>query len=352
MADEMHNDNIAEIAATRRSPVKTALLISALVLLLAAGGGAFCGYRLLYLPIPFAQPRTFVVERHATLGQVARILQREGFIPSGFALRVYARLSGNANMLKAGEYEVESGLRPIDILDLLNSGRVKSYWLTIPEGKWVNEIDPLLATHWPRQQAAFRALASQPGYWQQKVPFPLPVNSLEGYLFPDTYLLGKDSSAQQIVAALLDGFTRRCYAEYTARPPRDGRTLAEVVTLASLVEAEAKVDAERPIIAGVYMNRLRRGMRLQCDATVLYAHRQRLTRVLYRDLEIDSPYNTYRYPGLPAGPICNPGLRSFSAALHPADVSYLYYVARGDGTHIFSHTQAEHEAAIRQVRGK
>ena len=322
------------------------VLGSALVVLIGAGIFGWQANRLLFRPITFTEPLTVIVARHATLRKLAPRLQQEGIIPSAFALRVYARLQHLDNKLKAGEYQVSGSMSPVQILDLLNSGRVISFWVTIPEGKWASEIGTFLAPRWPDAARELPALASQPDRFRGQFAF-LEGDTLEGYLFPDTYLVSKGAGGEQIIKGMLKAFEERCWKAYQASPPADGRTFYQVLILASLVEAEAKVPSERPVIAGVYMNRLKIGMKLQCDASVLYAHRRRLTRVLFRDLEIDSPYNTYRYPGLPAGPICNPGADSFTAALQPADVPYLYYVAKNDGSggHIFSRTAAEHNAA-------
>jgi len=291
-----------------------------------------------------------IIPRYATLNKIAPRLEKRGLVPSAFALRVYARLQHKDNKLKAGEYEVSGKMSPAQILDLLNSGRVMSYWVTIPEGKWASEIDTYLAPHWPNAAREFPAFVTQPERWRGRFPF-VEGNTLEGYLFPDTYLVGKGASAEQIITAMLKAFDARCWKAYQADPPKDGRMFYQVLILASLVEAEAKAPAERSIIAGVYINRLKKGMLLQCDATAIYAHKLRIVPLI-SDLKIDSPYNTYLYPGLPIGPICNPGASSFRAALHPKEVPYLYYVARrdGSGTHIFSTTLAEHQAAITQIR--
>ena len=322
-----------------------------LILGIAAAVTGIQARRLLYQPQRFATPKSFVVERKDTLARVSKRLEDEHIIPNAVALRLYARFSGKQNKLKAGEYEISGKMTPVEILDLLDSGHVKSLWVTIPEGKWASEIAEIVKEQWPNTPGDFGRLVDEPARWREKFPF-LEGTSLEGYLFPDTYLVPKSATADTVITAMLDGFKTKCAKTYAEQPPADGRTLYQVLTLASLVEAEAKVDSERPTIAGVYMNRLRKGMKLQCDATVLFAKHERLSRVLYSDLEYNSPYNTYVVTGLPVGPICNPGLASFNAALHPADVTYLYYVARGDGTHIFSNTADEHAAAIRQVRGQ
>jgi UPF0755 protein len=319
------------------------------VLMLLAGAGLFAwqANRLLFHPASFGKPEAVIVPRNARLRSIAEGLQERGLIPSAFALRAYARLTRKDNLLKAGEYELTGSMSPAQILELLNSGRVKAFWVTIPEGKWASEMSAYLAPRWPDAVEEFDMLVGQPDYWLARFPF-LEGNTLEGYLFPNTYLVSKGAGAEQIIAIMLKAFEERCWKAYQANPPEDGRSFYEVLILASLVEAEAKVPSERATIAGVYTNRLRIKMKLQCDATVLYAHGRRLTRVLFRDLTINSPYNTYENYGLPIGPICNPGEDSFKAALQPAEVPYLYYVARGDGSHIFSRTGAEHEAARRK----
>ncbi|MHB0936832.1 MAG: endolytic transglycosylase MltG [Armatimonadota bacterium] len=343
--DPMAAAPAAPAAPKRLRPWHWALGIG-LVLLVTAGILGLQANRLLFHPITFSTPQAVIVPRSATLSKLAPRLEEKGIIPSAFALRVYAKLQHKDNKLKAGEYQVSGKMSPVQILDLMNSGRVTSFWVTIPEGKWASEIGAFLAPRWPEAARELPALAVQPERFRGEFTF-LEGDTLEGYLFPDTYLMSKGAGAESIVKAMLKAFEERCWNAYQLHPPADGRTFYQVLILASLVEAEAKVPSERPIIAGVYMNRLKDGMKLQCDASVLYAHRRRLTRVLYRDLEIDSPYNTYRYPGLPAGPICNPGADSFKAALQPAEVPFIYYVAKSDGSggHIFSRTAAEHNAA-------
>jgi len=320
-----------------------------LVGLLLIGDGYL--YWALYRKRNFTPSVTVEIRANTSFRYLAKSLQQRGIIPNAWIFRLYARVTHRTPKLKIGEYEIAGVQRPVDILALLNSGMVKSYWLTVPEGKWACEVEQIIAAQWPQAADGFLDMIAQPDTWRGKVSVPLAGNTLEGYLFPDTYKFAKGVTARQIVLAMLHRFQETCYADYRAHPPADGRSIYDVLTLASLVEAEAKVPEERPIIAGVYMNRLRAHMLLQCDATILYAHQQRLSRVWDKDLKIDSPYNTYLHPGLPVGPIDNPGRASFQAALHPTAVPYYYYVARGDGTHIFSRTLAEHETAIHQIRG-
>jgi UPF0755 protein len=309
-------------------------------------------YQNLYRPVSLHEPQLVSIRKGATLGFVANRLQQRGLIPSATAFKIYAYVTRRANKLKTGEYDIVTGSRPVDILDILVSGRAHSIILTIPEGKWASEIGQIISIRWPETANEFSTLVKQPQRWQGKVAFPLPDDSLEGYLFPDTYNFTNGLPAEAIIGKMLERFQTTCWAAYSAQPPQDGRSFRQVIILASLVEAEAKVDAERPIIAGVYMNRLRAHWTLDCDATLIYPLQERIKRVLNKDKLIDSPYNTYRRQGLPPGPINNPGLKSFEAALHPAKVPYFFYVARGDGSHIFSRTLAEQNEVIRRIRGK
>ncbi|MHB9024532.1 MAG: endolytic transglycosylase MltG [Armatimonadota bacterium] len=328
-------------------------LIAAIILILLLLAVVTVGFWALYRPVKLSAPAIVDIRSSTSFGYVARSLQKRGLIPNAAIFQVYAQLTGQRAKLKVGEYEITSGMRPVDMVKVLVSGRAKAYWLTIPEGKWLREIDSLIAVHWPEAAAEFETLAIQsPKTWQGEVPFPLPMGNLEGYLYPDTYRFTREAGAETIILAMLKRLEQTNWAAYHAAPPADGRSFHEVLVLASLVESEARRDDERATIAGVYMNRLKIDMKLDCDATLIYARQERVRRVLNSDKKIDSPYNTYRYKGLPPGPINNPGLASFKAALQPKEVPYFYYVARGDGSHIFSTTLAEQSVAIRQVRGQ
>jgi len=198
--------------------------------------------------------------------------------------------------------------------------------------------------------AGFLAAARRPDSFETAAP--IPGDTLEGYLFPDTYRIESSQSERGIIAQMLRRFDRVVWQDlFDGRPAYQGRTISDIIVLASLVEAEAKRDDERPTIAGVFVNRLARGQRLECDATVQYAlGENRKPRLMHEDLLIESDYNTYLHPGLPPGPICSPGEASIRAAMSPADVPYLYYVAGPDGSHVFSRTFADHQAAIARLR--
>ena len=317
--------------------------------------GVFAALRAtLYRPLYFATPQTITVTRSTSFNYLCKHLYARGLLPNIFAFKVYGRLTHKDGKLKAGSYRLVSGMRPVDILDLIVSGRALLCAVTIPEGKWDTEIPVYLRKNWPEAAEAFPNEISDMARWSRQVPFPLAGPSLEGYLFPDTYQFAANASAEEIVRAMLTRFQQTCWAAYQADPPSDGRSLEQVLILASLVEAEAKHDDERAKIAGVYMNRLHENPPdfMACDATLLYAEQARKTRVWDRDKLVDSPYNTYHLRGLPPGPINNPGLKSFRAALHPEQHAYFYYVARGDGSHLFAHSADEQTANIHLLRGK
>lgn len=278
-------------------------------------------------------------------GQVAEELHSKGLIrDKGYFLGV-ARVLGSDRQIKAGTYAVTPGDSLFTLLRDFSQGNVVQVRVTIPEGYSVKDIARTLSSHGLIDEGRFLELA---GGRYRAVIGGTELPSLEGYLFPDTYLFTLDATEEQIIATMLGRF------EQVALPhierASSGLSPHQVVTLASIVEREAKVAEERPIIAGVYLNRLRIGMPLQADPTVIYALGEHVDRLLYSHLKVDSPYNTYLYAGLPPGPIANPGLASILSVLYPADTGYLYFVARGDGTHVFSRTYAEHERAVNQYR--
>jgi UPF0755 protein len=278
---------------------------------------------------------------------VASRLASAGVVTSPRALRVYAAVFRLDRRVQAGTYEFTVGARGVDVLRRLVAGDILRVSVTIPEGFTMWEIAGAFRAAGIDSVATLAAILDEERRARRRVEAP----TLEGYLFPDTYRVPFGSGALDVVDMMLarmDGvFTDSLFA----RAAELGLTPNQVLTLASIVEAEARVPGERPLVAAVYRNRLRLGMRLEADPTVAYAMGGYRGRLLYADLEVDSPYNTYRRGGLPPGPICSPGEASIRAALYPdADTSMLYFVARGDGSHIFTKTLSEHLAAVRRVR--
>jgi UPF0755 protein len=303
------------------------------------------------VPMGKGPAQLVVVARGGSVLSVGNMLEREGLIRSARMFVAYAYLTRKHGRIQAGRHELAPTMDAREILDALCYGTHRAWrWLTIPEGYTLRQI---------AQAAAGQQLGTSEGFLQAAADpavlapgFPLPKSGVEGYLFPDTYRLDADATPKSLVAQMLRRFREVVWKGlFKEKQTCHGRSLQQIVTLASLVEAEARQDKERAVIAGVLTNRLAQGRRLECDATVQYALGvDRKQRLLYKDLEIDSEYNTYRHAGLPPGPICSPGEASLKAAMEPASVSYLYYVAKPDGSHVFSNTFAEHKAAIARVR--
>lgn len=288
-----------------------------------------------------------LVPAGATLRQAADSLAEAGVIRSARLFSLYAKLTKRDRSIKAGTYLIDRSRSWNEVIDALVAGKGIVFSLTIPEGWDIRAIVPAVARTMKLSEAAVDS-ATRDSSLRSRLGIPTP--TLEGYLFPETYLLPEGSGATSIVRRLAAEFERRWKPEWTAALDSLGMTRHQVVTLASIIEKEARVDSERALISAVYHNRLKRGMLLQADPTVLYALGRHASRVLYRDLEVKSPYNTYRTVGLPPGPIASPGSASIVAALHPAPVPFLYFVAHPDGHHEFRATLREHNEAVRRMR--
>jgi UPF0755 protein len=291
--------------------------------------------------------KTVVVERGMAVREIADRLAAEKIIPSAGQFTLLSRLLGLENRLQAGRYLLPAGSRPLNVIRILSRGGVTSQMVTIPEGLTIGQTAALLERESGVDAGRFVALANDPELAGQ---YSIPAGSLEGYLFPDTYGLYWGMTAGEVIEVLFSRFRQIYTAEMDHRAAQLGLSRHEVITLASLIEEEARVADERPLVSAVYHNRLKERMLLQCDPTVIYALGGKRTPLTRDDLQVDSPYNTYRHPGLPPGPISNPGQASIRAALYPADADYLYFVARGDGSHHFSRTSREHINAIRRIR--
>jgi UPF0755 protein len=283
----------------------------------------------------------------ASMRHAADSLKAAGVIGSARAFSLYAKLTGRDRSIKAGTYILDRGASWSAVISALEAGRGIVLTVTIPEGWEIRTIVPAISDVMKIPAPAIDS-ATRDTALIRRLGIPTP--TLEGYLFPETYLLPEGSTALPVVRRLVSVFERRWKPEWNARLEQLGMTRHQVITLASIIEKEARVGAERPVISAVYHNRLKRGMLLQADPTVIFALGRHTNRVLYRDLEVKSPYNTYRNLGLPPGPIASPGAASIEAALFPADVPYLYFVAHPDGHHEFRATLREHNEAVRQMR--
>lgn len=292
----------------------------------------------------------FVVPKGATTGWVADNLYERGVIKDPVVFRCYARYYHLDKKIKSGTYRLSSDLPVPAVLGLLTKGSQLARRFTIPEGFTLAEIALRLDEQGVVKKEDFLREVAAGSF-----DFPFLSSNLsgslrlEGYLFPDTYKVLPDASAHAVAELMLHRFAEVAEEiDLSAGAGEQGLTLNESVTLASLIEREAKLSEERALIAGVLYNRLRRGMPLQVDATVEYALGEHRERILYRDLEVDSPYNTYRVTGLPPGPIAAPGRASLVAAIKPEKTDYLYYVAKPDGSHAFARTLEEHNANKRR----
>ncbi|KNZ70200.1 aminodeoxychorismate lyase [Thermincola ferriacetica] len=282
----------------------------------------------------------------ATTGQIADLLKEKGLIKNSFIFRVYARLHRFDGKLKAGNYTLNTSMSLPQIMSKITGGSVEYITFTIPEGFNTRQIaDRLAAKNLINKEVFFDLVAN--GDFDYDFLNGLPNNEkrLEGYLFPDTYKVTATTTEREIIDMMLARFAREATPEFRQKAQKLGLTLHQAVTLASIVEREAKVDKERPKVAAVFLNRMKKGWKLESCATVQYALGQPKARLLNKDLQIDSPYNTYKYSGLPPTPIASPGRASLQAAVNPANVDYLFFVVSQDGRHVFSRTLAEHNRA-------
>jgi UPF0755 protein len=290
------------------------------------------------------KPVLVTVAKGMHAGQVLEAVAREGLVRNRVSLKLAYALFGHPRGLRAGTYKFDRPFTPLQIVEMLNRGDVIYIKVTIPEGLRLDEVVRLLSEAGLGREEALLRAASSPGAIRDLDP---QARTLEGYLFPETYLLDPTLSETAVLQVLVKGFRNWWSSQDRARPA--GQSLHDAVVLASLVEKEAATARERPIIAGVFANRLDLGMPLQTDPTIVYAqsvagvYRGFLTRM---DWGFASAYNTYLHPGLPPGPICSPGRAALEAALHPEASPFLYFVSRNDGTHAFSRTLDEHNRAV------
>jgi len=287
-----------------------------------------------------------------TFAAVTDTLAAHGIIGDRRVFKLLARVRGVDRSVQAGIYEFPPGTSPWKVLDVLNRGAAVSQKFTVPEGLTLSEVTALAAERLGVAEDAMLAAARDGAAASALLGFP--VKSYEGFLRPETYTLPMVIRGDELVRIMAEGFKEGWEPGWSARLDSIGMTQLELVTLASIVEGEARADDERETIAGVYHNRLRIGMALQADPTVQYAIAlvtgKRKPRLFEKDYQFPSPYNTYLHPGLPPGPVNSPSHRSLQASLYPAQVPYLYFVAGPDGRHVFAKTYAEHLRNIARVR--
>jgi UPF0755 protein len=321
-------------------------IAAALVFALLAVAGGVAG--LLVLPGPSQMgPVVLPVADGERFAQVAADLARLRVVRSPLVLRLWVRLTGRDRQVAWGDYLFQPPLTPLAVMDRLARPPDPIGRVTIPEGLTVDEIVTLLVAHGRGSRGAYVALLDDPAFLARE---GLPAPGGEGYLFPDTYVLPSTMSPERILHEMIARFRRALDPELIARGAARGLTPPQIVTLASLIEEETRLPEERRQVSAVFHNRLRLGMRLQSDPTVLYGRPDGSRTISRKDLERPTPQNTYVIPGLPPTPISNPGRGALEAAVDPAETSALYFVARGDGSHEFTSSLAEHNAAVARYR--
>ena len=294
-----------------------------------------------------SKPVRVTIPTGASLGIAADSLARAGVIGSARLFRVYAFIRRDDRDIKAGTYMLRRNSGYSATLDAIRGGKGIVHTVTIPEGYSLSQIIPLFATKLVIPAESLQAAVRDTAFLHQ---LDIPTETVEGYVFPDTYIFPAQTSARMAIATGIRRFEQVWQPEWTLRLDTIGLSRHDVMTLASIVEKEARLPEERPVIAAVYLNRLRDHMLLQADPTVQYALGEHQNRVLYKHLEVESAYNTYKHPGLPPGPVAAPGRASILATLYPANVPYKYFVALPDGHHEFRNDFASHETARRLAR--
>ena len=288
-----------------------------------------------------------VVPRGANLRAAAESLAKAHIVRNASAFRLYAMVRGRNRTIRAGTYVISPRLSWGEVLDVLQGGKSVEQRITIPEGWSLDQIVPQLARVLSAPVDSVRAAVRDTALLHA---LDIPTPTLEGYLFPDTYVFPDGTMPRAAVALMVERFQQVWQPEWDQLLQARAMSRNDAMALAAIVEKEARLPEERPVIAAVYLNRIKAGMRLQADPTVQYAIGHHVSRVFYKDLEIDSPYNTYRNRGLPPGPIASPGKPSIVAALNPANVPYLYFVAHPDGHHEFTTDFSAHAAAVKRAR--
>ena len=305
----------------------------------------------LLLPITFSNINlgeiAIKIEKGGNLSEITALLADNRIIEDRYGFRILSILSNKASKLSYGWYILKIYQDPRSVLSMLSKGQRMTVSVTIPPGFTVKQTLNFLAAKTDIDVEGVDSLLYDVEFIKA---LGINANSLEGYLFPDTYIFYRSENPKRVIKKMVSNLIS--ILEPDSKFRIDSRELSshEILTIASLIEKEAMLEREKPIIASVIYNRLKKGMRLQIDATVLYALGYWKVRVYYKDLEVDSPYNTYKYRGLPPGPIANPGYQTILSATHPAKTDYLYYVATGRGDHIFTKTLKEHNKAKFEIR--
>ncbi|HEC97763.1 MAG TPA: endolytic transglycosylase MltG [Nitrospirae bacterium] len=299
------------------------------------------------VPLNIKKPVEVYVKKGMTFSETLQRLQAEGLIRDKNIVLLIAKITRIDRKIKTGLYEFSGPVSPLNVINALISGRVAEFDVTIPEGYNIRQIASTLdAAGIITEEQFFRLAYNRKFLDSMNIDAP----SIEGYIFPDTYSFPRGMPPEDVLKTLVSEMRKHFTRGMKKRAEKLGLSEREVLTLASIIEKEARVDDERPLISAVFHNRLKRGMPLQSDPTTIYGFKSPSGVITIKDLKRESPYNTYVIRGLPPGPIASPGLKSIMAALYPADVPYLFFVSDNNGRHRFSTTEAEHRKAVMLYR--
>ncbi len=315
----------------------------------------FIGYQ--YLENDFNRPantqaqetKNIHVRPGMSFASILELLENSRLIRNPGLFHLQARLRGGAKSIQAGVYELKASMTPREIYRHLSEGRVARRTFTVPEGYNIREIARTIQRVNLASEKEILRLSREPSFLRE---MNISAPTIEGYLFPDTYHFPVGVTAKKILGFMVRTMRRKFSPALRKQAKAIGFTIHQTLTLASIIEKETSLGSERPLIAAVFINRLKRRMRLQSDPTVIYGLPHYDGNITKKDLRYDSPYNTYLYRGLPPGPIASPGLESIKSALNPAKVKYLYFVATKDGGHQFSRTYREHRRAVNRYQRK
>ncbi len=329
---------------------RTAIVLGALFLVLStlAAMGLWQMKRFIHTPADRSgTQQVIIIETGKNLKAISRLLVHRKIISQDIPFRLLVRHRRMTTKIQAGEYGLSAAMTPEQILTILVKGQVLLHRITIPEGLNLEETADRVERAGFGTRENFLHLARDPGFAQQ---LKVRAATLEGYLFPETYFFRKDTSQEKIIQQMVQRFHVVFTPQWEQRARNLGFSVHDIVTLASIIEKETGDSSERPLIASVFHNRLKREMRLDSDPTVIYGIPDFNGNITRKDLQTVTPYNTYKIKGLPAGPIANPGKRSLEAALFPARTDFLYFVSKKDATHQFSKTLREHHRAVRRYQ--
>jgi UPF0755 protein len=304
----------------------------------------------LLIPLPIGDKDIEIeIPKGSTFRHAVEILSKERLTRDKLLFLAIGRISGLDRKIKAGFYSIHGSMSPLSILKMLRRGQIIEYEVVILEGDSLREIGGKLAEKGIIKKDDFMKLSSNKDFLS---PYDIKAPTFEGYLFPDTYKIPKGMDPEEAIGIMINRMREKYTAEMRVQASELGLSEREVLTLASIIEKEAKVNQERPLISAVYHNRLKKGIPLQADPTCIYGIKSFGEEITEKDLRRKTRYNTYIIKGLPPGPIASPGLKSIIAALYPAKVPYIFFVSNNDGTHTFSVTPREHQLAVEIYRKK